>query len=366
VRGAHIVEDWTQSPPVPLWRRSIGPGWSSFAVRGDIFYTQEQRGDDEVVAAYRVTTGEPVWAHRDAARFFESNGGAGPRGTPTLSNDRLYTFGATGILNALDAETGAVVWSISPASEINIGVPIWGFSSSPLVVDDVVIVAVGGQLAGYDAVTGKRRWLGPSGGGSYSSPHLVEIDGVAQILLMGDRALTSVAPSSGEQLWEHTWPGSATIVQPAMIGDGDVLVTRLDIGARRIAIAHQHDGWTTKERWTSNTLKPYFNDFVVHEGHAFGFDGRILACIDLQDGTRKWKGGRYGNGQLVLLPEQDLLLILSEEGELALVAATKDEFKELARFPAIAGKTWNHPVLVGDILLVRNGEEMAAFRLPSR
>jgi hypothetical protein len=138
----------------------------------------------------------------------------------------------------------------------------------------------------------------------------------------------------------------------------------MDVGARRIAVAHQPDGWTTTERWTSNTLKPYFNDFVVHEGHAFGFDGRILACIDLQDGTRKWKGGRYGNGQLVLLPEQDLLLVLSEEGELALVAATKDEFKELARFPAIAGKTWNHPVLVGDILLVRNGDEMAAFRLP--
>jgi outer membrane protein assembly factor BamB len=364
VRGTHIVENWTHSPPVSLWRRSIGPGWSSFAVRGDILYTQEQRGDDEVVAAYRVTSGEPVWAHRDAARFFESNGGAGPRGTPTLGNDRVYAFGATGILNALDAATGAVVWSINPASDTSTGVPPWGFSSSPLVVDDVVVVAVGGQLAGYDAITGKRRWLGPSGGGSYSSPHLVVIDGVAQILLISDRALTSVAPSSGEQLWEHAWPGSIPIVQPAMIGDGDVLLTRMDVGARRIAVAHQPDGWTTTERWTSNTLKPYFNDFVVHEGHAFGFDGRILACIDLQDGTRKWKGGRYGNGQLVLLPEQDLLLVLSEEGELALVAATKDEFKELARFPAIAGKTWNHPVLVGDILLVRNGDEMAAFRLP--
>jgi hypothetical protein len=136
------------------------------------------------------------------------------------------------------------------------------------------------------------------------------------------------------------------------------------MGTRRLAVARGPGGWTVEERWTSRGLKPYFNDFVVHEGHAFGFDGRIMSCIDLEDGERKWKGGRYGHGQLVLLPEQDLLLVLSEQGELALVEARPDGFTELARFPAIEGKTWNHPVLVGDILLVRNGREMAAFRLP--
>ena len=363
VRGVRIDTDWSTKPPVQMWRHAVGPGWSSFAVRGELFYTQEQRGDNEVVACYKATTGEPVWTHRDAARFFESNAGAGPRATPTLSNNRVFTFGATGILNALDANTGAVLWTRNVSSETNTKIPFWGFSSSPLVISDLVIVAASGQLVAYDAATGNRRWLGPNAGGSYSSPHLATIDGVQQVLLITGAGTTSVTPNDGKQLWTDTW-ASNSIVQPAITPEGDVLITSQENGTRRIAVAHDASGWSVHERWTSNGLKPYFNDFVVHKGYAYGFDGRILACIDLKDGERKWKGGRYGNGQLVLLPDQDLLLVLSEEGELVLVSATPDQFTERAKVEAIQGKTWNHPVLVGDILLVRNGEEMAAYRLP--
>jgi outer membrane protein assembly factor BamB len=367
IGGVQIETDWSKSPPVELWRRKVGPGWSSFAVRGDLLYTQEQRGDDEIVSCYNLTTGQPVWRHRDAVRFWESNGGAGPRSTPTVSNGRVYTFGATGILNALDAGKGAVVWSRNVASDSDTKVPMWGFASSPLVEDDVVIVAAAGKLVAYDIATGKPRWSGPARSGGYSSPHRATIDGVEQVLLLSGSGATSVAPSNGALLWEHEWQGGA-IVQPALTADGDILINTIastgGIGTRRIAVAQGPGGWSVEERWTSNGLKPYFNDFVVHKGHAFGFDGSILACIDLEDGKRKWKGGRYGNGQLVLLPDQDLLLVLSEEGELVLVAATPDQFREVARFPALDGKTWNHPVLVDDILLVRNGQEMAAFRLP--
>jgi len=364
IRGVRIDTDWSRSPPVELWRRPIGPGWSSFAVRGDLLYTQEQRGDDEVVACYNTATGEPVWRHRDTARFWESNAGAGPRGTPTLSDGRVYTFGATGILNVLDARDGTVVWSRNAASDTDARVPYWGFASSPLVVDDVVIVAVEGALVAYDRTTGDPRWFGPAGGAGYSSPHLLTVDGVAQILLMSGAGATSVAPADGTLLWEHPWPGGARIVQPALTADGDILISRGDkTGMRRIAVVHESDRWTVEEGWTSVRLRPYFSDFVVHDGHAFGFDGSILACIDVEDGERKWKGGRYGSGQIVLLADQDVLLVLSEQGELALVGAAPDEFTELARFPAVEGKTWNHPVLVGDLLLVRNGEEMVAFRL---
>ena len=362
VRGVKIKTDWAASPPAQMWRRPIGPGWSSFAVSGDLLYTQEQRGEDEVVACYKTSTGQPIWSHRDKARFFESVGGAGPRGTPTLHNGRVYAFGATGILNALDAATGKVLWSRNVGSETKTEIPFWGFASSPLVIGDVVIIAASGKLVGYDAATGNQKWVGPNGTGSYSSPQLVTIDGVAQVLLINGSGVVSIAPADGKQIWEHQWPG-VSIVQPALGSDGEVLIAGQENGTRSIAVGRGAGGWTVKERWTSNGLKPYFNDFVVHKGYAFGFDNRILSCIDLKDGQRKWKGGRYGNGQLVLLPDQDVLLVMSEEGELALVGATPDQFTEIAKVPGIQGKTWNHPALVGDLLLVRNGQEMAAFRL---
>jgi outer membrane protein assembly factor BamB len=365
-RGARIETDWVRFPPVELWRRPIGPGWSSFAVSGDRFFTQEQRGDDEIVACYTLTTGEPVWQHRDPVRFWESNSGAGPRATPTLAHGRLYALGATGILNALDIGSGAVVWASNVAADTGTAVPTWGFAASPLVIDDLVIVAAAGKLAAYDIATGKPRWSGPAHGGGYSSPHRMTIAGAVQVLLQSDDGVTSVAPASGAVLWAHAWEGAA-IVQPALTADGDVLISTASapggLGMRRIAVTAGRGGWTVEERWRSTGLKPYFNDFVVHKGHAFGFDGSILACIDLEDGKRKWKGGRYGNGQLLLLPDQDVLLVVSEEGALALAGAAPDQFRELARFPALEGKTWNHPALAGDVLLVRNGEEMAAFRL---
>jgi outer membrane protein assembly factor BamB len=368
VRGVRIDTDWSQRPPVQMWRRPIGPGWSSFAVIGDLLYTQEQRGEEEIVACYKVSTGEPVWRHSDPVRFWESNGGPGPRGTPTVHSGRVYALGATGILNVLDAATGARVWSRNATTDAEVEVPYWGIASSPLVTDDMVIVALSGRLAAYDIATGNPRWLGPKGGAGYSSPHLVTIDGVPQIMLLRGSRTISVAPSDGTLLWEHQWLPGASIVQPAVISNGELLITVADamggLGAQRLTVKREAAGWKVEERWTSRALKPYFNDSVVHEGHAYGFDGSILAAIDLADGTRKWKGGRYGQGQFILLADQDLLLVLSEEGELALVSATPDKFTEIARFRALDAKTWNHPVVVGDVLLLRNGEEMAAFRLP--
>ena len=367
VTGVRIKTDWRSSPPVEVWRRPVGPGWSSMAVRDGLVYTQEQRGGFEVVACYDLKTGKPVWTHSDSARFWESNAGAGPRGTPTIHDGRAYALGATGILNALDARSGAVVWTRNAESDTGAKRPGWGYSGSPLVVGNAVFVAVSGRLAAYDLATGNRRWVGDDGGESYSSPQVLTIGGVEQVLLLGGHGVTSFAPADGKVLWKHAWKGFASL-QPAMTADGGVLIATSSeaggMGTRRLAVAQGTGGWTAKEVWTSPGLKPYFNDMVVQDGYAYGFDNSILSCIDLRDGTRKWKGGRYGYGQLVLLADQGLLLVLSEDGGLALVAATPGQFTEMARVPAMNDKTWNHPAVAGDILVVRNGREMVAFRLP--
>lgn len=366
VPGVRIATDLVASPPVELWRRAIGPGWSSFAIHGKVFYTQEQRGEEELVSCYLVETGEPVWRHAEATRFWEANGGAGPRATPTLEGGRVYALGANGTLCVLEATDGSLVWRRDVVADSGVPVPIWGYSGSPVVVDDVVVVAAVGTLVAYDRASGESRWTGPEGGMGYSSPHFATLDGIDQILLASKTGLVSVAPSDGATLWTYDWPGRSRIVQPTVLPSGDVLLSRGETtGLRRLSVARANGAWTIEEIWTTKRLKPYYSDLVIHEGHAYGIDGSILSAIDLETGERAWKGGRYGAGQILLLEDQSLILGVGEKGDLFLVEAMPEEHRELALLRVLDGKTWNHPVLVDDVLLVRNAEEMAAFRLAS-
>ena len=368
--NVEIATDWKEHPPRELWRHRVGPGWSSFAVVGQRLFTQEQRGDDEVVVCYHSDTGEELWAHRDADRFSEVVAGPGPRATPTFHDGNLYALGASGRLNCLDAVGGSVRWSRDVAADSGAKTPQWGFSASPLVAEGIVTVFAGGpngkSVLGYKASTGELAWSAGEGALSYCSTQLARIAGVEQILVTTNLGLTAFRPASGEILWDHRWPqdGIARIVQPALVDKSDVLIgTGMGVGTRRVSLKRDGDSWTTQEVWTSRAIKPYFNDLVVHDGYLYGFDSNVFMCVSLADGRARWRARGYGSGQVLLLADQNLLLILSEQGEVALVQASPDSHQELAKFQALEGKTWNHPVVAHGKLFVRNGEEAACYEL---
>ena len=276
-------------------------------------------------------------------------------------------MGGTGILNALDGRTGAKVWSRNAATDAGIKLPIWGITSSPLIVDDLVVVAASGALVAYDRAKGDQRWVVKSTGGSYSSPHLVTIAGVPQILLLAGKGTTSVAPADGKVLWKNEWEGTP-MVQPATTADGDVLVTTADamggLGIRRLAVSQGPSGWKVEERWTSRGLKPYFNHFVVHKGHAYGFDGSILSASISRTASANGRAGATATARCSCCRSRTCCWSSQRKASWRSCRRRRTSSLSSARFKAIEGKTWNHPVMVGDVLLLRNGEEMAAFRLP--
>jgi outer membrane protein assembly factor BamB len=336
---------------------------------GDYLFTQQQQGEDEVVVCYQSADGQPCWVNRHLARFSEVVSGAGPRATPTFCEGRLYTMGAHGAVQCLDASTGQQIWLRQVTEDAGAETPIWGFSSSPLIVGEMVVVFAGGpdgqSVICYDRQTGDIIWTGGEGKISYSSPQRVRLAETDMILMATESGLQALGSIDGRTIWHHQWPtGGMRIVQPQLIGDDQVLFgSGYGDGSRLLKITFDGDGWDAAEVWTTKALKPYFNDFVIHQGFVYGFDGRILTCIDLEGGRRRWKGGRYGYGQLLLLPAADVLLVLSETGEVVLVKAEPDEHAELCKFQAIEGKTWNHPVVAHGRLFVRNGQEAACFAL---
>lgn len=363
--------NWEAHPPRQLWKHAIGPGWSSFTVIGSRLFTQEQRGEDECVVCYDADSGAEIWSHKDQSRFWEVIAGAGPRGTPTFEGGRLYTMGGNGIVNCLDARTGAALWHVDVVKLTNAKIPEWGFSSSPLVLEGHVIVHAGRPtkdgLVALAAESGKVVWSVPAGKHSYSSAHLVEIEGVRQILMISDAGLLSVDPADGKTLWNAEWTlldGMSRVVQPALAGPTSVILgTGYGEGSKRFDLTLADGQWTVTQKWLSKDLKPYYNDFVIHKGYAYGFDHNIVVCVDLETGKKKWKQGRYGFGQMLLLADQELLLILGEQGELALVETKPTGYREVTRTQALAGKTWNHPVVAHGRVYVRNAEEAAALEL---
>lgn len=377
----HTVEletDWESFPPRQLWRQPVGLAWSSFAVVGDYAVTQEQRGDDEAVVCYELRTGREVWEWRDAARFVEVTSGLGPRATPAIHDGQVYSLGATGILNCLDGRDGRRIWSVDILHDNGVENRIFGMVGSPLISGSMVVVCPGGagsSLAAYDLRTGESVWKGGDADASYSSPHAARLCGREQIFAFNADGIFGHEARTGEVLWSFPWISNPAernnVCQPVAVRlpDGSetdhvFIASGYGMGCALLKLDEAGGRFSVTPRWRNRNLKAKFSSVVLHEGCLYGFDGAILTCLDVATGERRWKRGHYGYGQLIVAGS--MLVVQLESGEIALVAASPDKHRELARFAALDDRTWNHPVLSRRLLVVRNDREAACYELPTK
>jgi outer membrane protein assembly factor BamB len=367
----HLARDWSAQPPKLLWRQPIGAAWSSFAIVGHLGVTQEQRGTEELVTCYDIDTGKLQWAHATPVRFHEIAAGIGPRATPAVDEGRVYALGALGNLHCLDGATGKPLWHHDILAETGGELPQWGKSCSPLVYENLVIASAGGpkgkSLLAYDKSDGHLVWSAGDDASSYSSPAVLTLCGKPQIVMINATLTSGHDPADGHILWQHAWPDhgpdSPNIAQPLAVGDDRILLSKgYGVGSTLWQVHCDGDRYRVEPLWSKNTLKTKMTNAVVRARHAYGLDEGTLACIEIDTGRRVWKQGRFGHGQILLV--DDLLLVQSEDGQLALVEASPEGYQELSRFTAVGGQTWNYPALAGRKLLVRSELEAACYELP--
>jgi outer membrane protein assembly factor BamB len=372
-RDGHYAEvpirtNWPSGGLTPLWKEPVGGGYASFVIVGGRAFTIEQRGGEEVAAAYDVATGRELWTNRWTAAFRELMGGDGPRATPTWADGLVYVLGAAGELRCLDDATGRLAWRTNILADAGATNLKWGMAAAPLIVDDTVVVLPGGadarSVVAYERRTGKPAWSALADQQAYASPMLVTLAGVRQILVFTASRLMGITPNNGEVLWEYPWTTQYGVNagQPLVIGDSRVFIsTGYGAGAAVVEVFAADGRLSARQIWRNIRMKNQFTSSVLQDGFIYGLDESILACVDAATGELKWKGGRYGYGQVLLA--SGYLIVLTEDGDLALVRATPERHQEVVRFPVLEGKTWNHPAMADGYLLVRNINEMAAFDL---
>ena len=383
VSAVTLGRDWDTNPPELVWRQPIGAGFAGFAVVNGYAVTTEQRGDLEMVTCYDVQTGDLVWSWSVDNRFDSVIAGIGPRATPTIDDGIVYALTNSGLLVALDGSNGSLIWQQDLRQQFG-GTPAqdlatlpYGRANSPLILDSLIVVPAGGierrgfvSLVAFDKKTGDRIWEGGSHQISMSSPAAATLGGVEQVLIVNENFVTGHDAESGAVLWEYPWPGitsaDSNVSQAVPIPPNRVWLSKgYGSGAALLEVTAGSGGrFTVTELWhNARVLRTKFSQVTILDGYAYGLSEGILECVEVETGERIWKHGRYHHGQILRV--HDLLVVLSEEGEVVLVEASAERRDNvLGRFQAIEGKTWNNFALYGPYLIVRNAAEAAVFRLP--
>jgi outer membrane protein assembly factor BamB len=375
LHNVKLARDWNEHPPRELWRVPAGAGWGSFSVVGGFAFTLEQRADKECLVARDLKTGHEVWVHKDDAVLpkQQTMGGPGPRSTPTVYEGRVYSVGETGIFNCLDGGTGRVIWSKNIVADNGGSLAYHGVCGSPLILDDLVIVAPTGRddasLAAYKRENGERVWAKGHDAAAYASPMLASFGSSTQILNNTSKGLSAHDPRSGTILWHYDWANEDGVIcsQPitnAGAPDQVLLTAGYSKGSQLLKVTRDDKGvWSASPAWEqpSRHMKTKFTTAVLLGNYVYGLDDGIMQCIDVKTGQQKWKGGRYGHGQILLV--DDLIIVQTEQGEVVLIEASPKKLTELGKVAALSSKTWNCPALAGKYLLVRNDTEAVCYEV---
>lgn len=347
----------------------MGAGYSGISGAGNRIYTLMSSGRDENLVALDDRTGEEVWRLRTDDKRRDSFGD-GPRSTPTLHGNKVFAVSALGRLWAVDRDTGRPVWDRDLRREFGATVPTWGVSASPVVYQDLLLFNVGGRsghaVMAFNQDSGDVRWSAESGIPGYSLPLMVDLAGVEQSIFFTGRRLLSLASASGELLWHRPWKTAYDVnaAAPLFIPPDRVFVSSgYDTGASLLRVVEEKGRPAVEELWHVSSMKNQFSSSIYHEGHVYGFDDKQLKCIDVETGADRWRKAGFGHGSLIYIDEH--LLVLSDDGRLALIAAEPDHYEEEAVVRIARGKHWTAPSYHRGHLLVRNQRELMSFQIES-
>jgi outer membrane protein assembly factor BamB len=345
----------------------VGEGYSGVAVAGGRLFGMEKAGSDERVFARSTSDGSVLWTLATGPSPLDVYGGLGPRGTPTVSGDRVFVVSARGDLLALDAASGRIAWRRSLARDLGWRPPAEGTASSPLVADGRVYVMNGGAggraLAALDRETGRTLWTSQDDRPSYASPVRGETAGVAQVLFLAGSTLFAVDPADGRALWTYAWPtyDSVNAASPLVLPPDRVFISSgYDQGAALLRVRRRGERTlAVEEIWRTREMRNHFNNSVHVDGVLFGFDNALLAAIDVETGRRLWRERGFGKGSLVRAGRD--LVVLSEEGEMALLEPARDRARVVRRQAVLSGRTWTPPSVDDGRVYVRGPSELVCL-----
>jgi len=364
-----LIHEWPEGGPQVLWRTKVGVGYSGVAVSdGKLFTLWDEQGK-QFLFGLDAKTGKELW-RQDLGAGFTNHYGDGPRSTPLVHGDVVFAIGTAGRLLAADKSSGKPRWQHDLVKEYSAKLPTYGYSSSPLVVGDRLLVEAGGEHAAYiafDAATGEVAWASEDERPAYSSPISISIDGVDQIVFWSANGLRSVSPGTGTVLWRHTWETFCPVSGDPLNTGTPIFIApnRLFIssgsGASVIKIVQSGSRFSVRTVWKSPAMRNDVNSSVLLGNYVYGFDRGILECIDVRTGEVKWKARGFQKGSLIAADGQ--LIVLGEQGNLALVEANPDGFVQKDSATVLTGKSWTSPALAQGKLYLRNHEELICLNM---